>query len=49
MTLTISTADWTPAIDWLSKAPGSVGLRLSEAIAAFVLAVMRTPATVAFS
>ncbi|MCP9841428.1 hypothetical protein KBY93_12405 [Synechococcus sp. J7-Johnson] len=39
MTLTISTADWTPAIDWLSKAPGAVGLRLSEAIAAFVQAV----------
>jgi hypothetical protein len=43
MTLTVSAQNWTPAIDWLSQAPGSVGLRLTEAFTAFAAAVNANP------
>ena len=43
MTLTASIQQWSPAINWTSKAAGSVGVRLSEAFSSFALAVNANP------
>lgn len=39
MTLSISSLNWSPAIDWLSKDQAQVGMKLAEAFAAFATAV----------